>query len=581
MHADPPNPRARLRSPPRTPPNRQQAEEEGNTETGWLVLGLRPSKELVERWLDSWVRRWSVLVGAPSLLVWIWCAIPFPVSDPYSATPSIPDLPWPWPGGNSSWWGGAPKHRHDNVGEAEDSLIHYIQRSELYHQDQDQQQVVFIDFGLQDSSNINTSASFLVEPNQRVDDDGNDEDLPVDANFYFFLFVYYGLYLAVALIFVTKLFDLYRLNWWPSRLGGKLSFSVYWFTGILVGLLLHQFDVFRIRRRHHKHGSDQTDVDWERKTLWVALTFCVMMGPALTCFAKLRRGRRQNYRHSLTEVQKSFLSLQLTRRIPRSYIRFLWFLFSISLALFSLLAGQGYAAIYLSTLPHSSLDGLVYVWSWVGTVQVLSGISGWVMEEKIRSRALVFVFRYYYFLVYFIFYRNLFARLRSPDQYLSIQLASSAWVIFFYPFSMTSLSYAALKLLVGYEKTLEQHREMMGQVLYLRNLSENVTMFSFLGWLTILHYGPNRQIYPFFAFETEGDPYNYRLTAVASLVIWTIELTSSFIARQLCWWSFKVDVTNLGLNEFREYPELVTSCVWTAVHVLMDMLFFLIKLNFR
>ena len=36
------------------------------------------------------------------------------------------------------------------------------------------------------------------------------EDLPVDINFWFFLSIYYGAYLAVALIWVTCLFNLYR-----------------------------------------------------------------------------------------------------------------------------------------------------------------------------------------------------------------------------------------------------------------------------------------------------------------------------------------------------------------------------------
>jgi hypothetical protein len=35
----------------------------------------------------------------------------------------------------------------------------------------------------------------------------------VQVNFWFFLFVYYGFYNVTALIWVTKLFNLYRLNW--------------------------------------------------------------------------------------------------------------------------------------------------------------------------------------------------------------------------------------------------------------------------------------------------------------------------------------------------------------------------------
>lgn len=120
-------------------------------------------------------------------------------------------------------------------------------------------------------------------------------------------------------------------------------------------------------------------------------------------------------------------------------------------------------------------------------------------------------------------------------------------------------------------------------------------MLSFLGWLTILHFGPNSNIYPFFRFENpdKNDPYTYRLTVTASLCIWTIELVSSFLARGLCWLIHRVHVTDVsggrgvpdyiqtnqccsslkvGLSEFRNYPELVPACIITSIHVLSDML---------
>lgn len=56
-------------------------------------------------------------------------------------------------------------------------------------------------------------------------------------------------------------------------------------------------------------------------------------------------------------------------------------------------AGQGFASIYLSTLPHTSIDGVFYVWSWIATVQLLSALTQTVLEVKVRSSALVFVFR--------------------------------------------------------------------------------------------------------------------------------------------------------------------------------------------
>lgn len=70
-------------------------------------------------------------------------------------------------------------------------------------------------------------------------------------------------------------------------------------------------------------------------------------------------------------------------------------------------------------------------------------------------------------------------------------------------------------------------------------------MIAFLGWLSILHWGPNRAIYPFFAFDNQWDPYTYRLTLTASLVIYAAELGSSWLARIVCWLAYGVDVTNV------------------------------------
>lgn len=98
--------------------------------------------------------------------------------------------------------------------------------------------------------------------------------------------------------------------------------------------------------------------------------------------------------------------------------------------------------------------------------------------------------------VYHVFYRNLFARLRSPDQAIFIQLLSSSFVIFWYPISMSKTFHRLLKWAVGYEGEWEEYAEGVGirewgrarlktrvltswlyfmAVLYLRNLSENVT----------------------------------------------------------------------------------------------------------
>lgn len=39
---------------------------------------------------------------------------------------------------------------------------------------------------------------------------------------------------------------------------------------------------------------------------------------------------------------------------------------------------------------------------------------------------------------------------------------------------------------------------------------------------------------------------------------------------------YRVHMADLGLTEMRLYPELVPTLVWISLHVLMNMLFFLI-----
>jgi hypothetical protein len=38
----------------------------------------------------------------------------------------------------------------------------------------------------------------------------------VEINFWFFLFVYYGFYNIIALMWVTKVFNIYSLNWYVN-----------------------------------------------------------------------------------------------------------------------------------------------------------------------------------------------------------------------------------------------------------------------------------------------------------------------------------------------------------------------------
>lgn len=405
---------------------------------------------------------------------------------------------------------------------------------------------------------------------------GSNSELRVDANFWFFLIWYYGLYVAVALIYVTQLFTLYRLNWWPKALGAKTSYAVFWCLSLVCGYLLHRMSP--LGKRHWKHGDvfDDPDVQLQLKTEWVLLAFATMAIPACVCFIGLRR----NGRHRVPGVQRAFLLGSPQHFIPSSYRRFLWFVGAMAIALFTLLLGQAYAIAFLGSLPHTGTDGTFYVVVWMLTVHLLSGSTQWIMVEKVRSRTLLFVFKYYYFMVYFIFYRNLFARLRSFDQFALVQLVSSLWVCLWYPLTMSRAWFQLTNKFISRLVSWEEHKDRVALFFYLRHLVQHTTMAAFIGWLSILHFGINQPLYPFFAFDDRNDPYNYRLTVLGSLAIWASEIVSVWLAALICKLLYGIHVVYVGLEEMRMYPETVPTLVWTSLHVLMNMLFFLIKLNF-
>lgn len=102
-------------------------------------------------------------------------------------------------------------------------------------------------------------------------------------------------------------------------------------------------------------------------------------------------------------------------------------------------------------------------------------ISSWILVRKVRSQALICVFRFYYFLLYYVFYRTLFARLRSPDQAAYITLLSSILVVAWYPISMSKTCWRIFRRTVGAESEWSEYAANRGTELYIRNLSENVT----------------------------------------------------------------------------------------------------------
>ncbi|KAG0364299.1 hypothetical protein BGZ54_007665 [Gamsiella multidivaricata] len=390
---------------------------------------------------------------------------------------------------------------------------------------------------------------------------------PVLVNFWWFLWFYYGFYNAVALLLITKIFNIYSLNWWPKALGGLTSYFIFWLSTQLMGILVYYF----------------TGLEGYQLT-WVFLTFCTMTIPLLVAFLVIRSENRNVYRHSLTVAQKTFLSASsIEARIPASYIRFLWFCVALAIALSTIVTGQIYADQYIKApqdKPRTTIEGLIYVYSWVGTIYILDAITDYIVETRVRSYPLSSIFKLYYFMIYFIFYRNLFVRLRSYEQFVVIQLASSFWVCIFHPICMTHTVYRTLVYLFGITRTYEEYKRQVGRGLFLRNLAENVTMLAFLCWVNILYYGPNAKIYQYFQFKDQYREYDHTVTVYASVGIWASELISNFINRSICKRFMGHHVTKEALKDFKEYPELIVAFVLVMVHILQDMLLSLLDLNF-
>ena len=83
--------------------------------------------------------------------------------------------------------------------------------------------------------------------------------------------------------------------------------------------------------------------------------------------------------------------------LPSSFLRFIWFCLALFVGLIAYLVGEAYAEMYLRTLPHNSLETIVYVYSWVATVRLLDALTGWILGgnegERVGSYPLGWVFK--------------------------------------------------------------------------------------------------------------------------------------------------------------------------------------------
>ncbi|SZF01895.1 unnamed protein product [Blumeria hordei] len=307
------------------------------------------------------------------------------------------------------------------------------------------------------------------------------------------------------------------------------------------------------------------------------------------------------FKDSSMLVHNHNLSL-LKKWLPASFQRFIWFCSALFIAMLAYVMGEAYAESYLNTLPHSTYQTIIYVYTWVVTVHLLDGIVGWILGgnngERVGSYPLGWTFKLYFSLTYQTYVRALYARLRSPGQFLVLQVLSSSSFIILTPLFMWKKFHRVLTLLFMNSQSLEQYQKFCTRNIYIRSLAECVSMMAFLGSILVLHYGPNQDVYPYFAFDqavnqnssslevskyspnNSGDDYDFSLTFYASIVTFACEIVAAWIVRRIVWLGWHINVTEEAVQDLATWAELLPTVVVVMVHVLQNMLFSIIRLRF-
>ncbi|KAM3556933.1 hypothetical protein MY1884_003931 [Beauveria asiatica] len=508
---------------------------------GVIDLWVEPRQSAVIKVVDRWWSRYGLLVLMPAILAIIWCAIPFPQ--------------YPLP--------------RDDDGDLQDPT----------------------------------------RPRKRP----GYGSANVEVNFWFFLFIYYGFYNATALVWITKVFNLYSLNWWPRILGFPVTVSLIAVISLAVPVPIYLRSETRFLLNHN--------------TSWISWTFCVMAMPVAIAFLILMTNERHiGLRHSLSETQRIFTTSWWTgepdtlprpdrrrrnvpgdlwehdvlhsygptrpqgvvmrrRWLPASFIRFLWLCVALFVGLMAYVLGEAYAELYLQTLPHNSLETVVYVYGWIITVHLLDALTGWALGiregERVGSYPLSWVFKLYFMLTYQTYVRALYARLRTPQQFIVLQILSSTSLVILTPLMMTQTFHKAMCVLGLNGQTYGSYQKLQTRNVFIRFLAENASMATFLGSVLVLHHGANKDVYPYFAFDGDSEPYNLNLTVYFSAITWLCELVASVAVRGLIRYCFKVDVGLEGKLDLAVWPELLPTCVAVMLHVLQNMMFSIIRLQFH
>ena len=99
-------------------------------------------------------------------------------------------------------------------------------------------------------------------------------------------------------------------------------------------------------------------------------------------------------------------------------------------------------------------------------------------------------------LTYQTYVRALYARLRSPSQFIWLQALSSGFLIVLVPVTMTRTWHRGLSLLGLTGQSYGAYQKVCVRNVFIRSLAENVSMLTFLGSVLVLHFGANKDVYP-------------------------------------------------------------------------------------
>ncbi|CCX30694.1 hypothetical protein FPQ18DRAFT_44067 [Pyronema domesticum] len=546
----------------------EESDEDENPDTRfWLDRKIiAPRKRTVKHIINKWYCRWAYLIFLPAVVSIVWCMIPFPTY-PLEHPPDIyhqPDTP------DISTFKSLGHSLFSHIITSFKNIFNFS---------------ILLDAIRSWYHSLRNSFPGDDTPPAAPPGAPGHGHSQVAINFWFFLFVYYSFYNLVGLLWITKIFNMYSLNWWPHRLGFPPTFTFFCILPLMVGAALHRYLPAPIITQN---------------LTWIILTFLTMLSPLLVSSLLLLFSRRRNLRsyRGQTETQLLFSSATRMERfsrpgwrwrtpdissyilLPASYHRFLWFCLSLLLSLVAFVLGEAYAELYLRTLPHNSLETVFYVYSWVATIHLLDAITGFILSNKVGSHPLSFVFKLYFSLTYQTYVRALYARLRSPKQFIYLQLLSSGIVVIWNPITITRAYHQLLTWAGITTCSYQEWQTSVGRAFYIRGLAEQTSMLAFLGWVVGLHFGGNKEVYPYFSFETAEGGYTFQLTFWASLATGACEVAAGWIVRRILRYGWGMRVTKAAKREFLECPELLPACVMCACHVLQNMVVCIVRLRF-